>query len=594
MPHMLELDTDLQEKLNKFIIGPWRTEVIIDPSGVNIDISDYIDQNSSIIIRKKKNIMPYANIGAFSISEILIRCLNINNEFNHTIKGKLFYHASSRLYNNASNSDTYIDVPNDDADKFDAGMDMTISDINNTVDITLGSSRTEYDYYTRISLSSGAIGEDFNAGAMLDTYYLPGREVTIKTLFDGVSTKINQYKGRLKCLPKIYQEYAEIELYDNFKPLLEISLKANTYKILTDSIGGYQSTLEITRANSSTDTLDMDDIIINSVYCIIGKWKIEFINDSGNFKVTDPVSIIYTGDITTDFYAGTAPYDYQIYIPSSAWSGTDYDEGDIFDFQTILSLGEGITTNNTIPYFLYKLLMNDYGADLNASDIDTSAWNDIIAAYEAHRGAISFTKSITVLKAVELLQSHINACVFLDNEGKISVDGYKPVQYQGTIYSLSPDTDIEDLDIIDLGRIEKIKGQYNYSHDESNYLNEFIKPEGADNTGIILTLNFPAYFNSDRAQARTTMARIFRMWRRGVHLYQINELFNYGIAFDLNEIYKVTSDHPELAQKYVQVYEIMKDIINGNLTLFVYNMDFIYGNYAFTDVDYTDRGKVTW
>jgi hypothetical protein len=598
MPHVDELHANLQAILKKDIIKAWYTEIILDPSGYNIDLTDYIDTDSNIIINKKKSIYPYGRLGAFSIGEVKIKCVNTGDFFNRNSKGSTFYFASSRLYTSCVWNQSYIDVPKGDGDKFDHANVTTIviRDGSNYSERTISSvDTTSYSYYDRINLT-GNVLTGYDAGAMVETRYLPGKEITVKTCWTGESEKITQFVGVLKEHPRLTADGAEITLYDNFSKLLDIDLKANSYKILTDSLGNYTNTLEIKREEdpASGGLLDMNEITINDSHCKIGDWTLEFTSDSQDYKVTDPDGIEYTGgDVSSNFYIGSSPT-HQLLINSSAWDGTDYDKGDLFEFKTTCALGAGANSYTDIPEILYRILIEDFGADLSTGDLDTTSWTTIRHEFESCHGAITFTKKISVLKAIELLQAHINACVFHNNDGEFAISSYRPQQEPGTVYTLSPDADIMTMDITDEGRIQRIKAKYAFAHDEGDYASQILLPPGADQIGAFLNLNFPAYHTSDRAPGRSSTARIYRMWSRGVNQYSIKEKWGTGIAFDLNEQYKISSDHPVLGEKLTEIFQLSKNISNGDIKINVYDKDFTFGNYAFTDVDYTDRGKVTW
>jgi len=597
MPHLDELHANLQAKLDKQIVDPCYVEVIIDPDGVNIDISSYVKRGTALTISKKKSIRPYSKLGSYSVSEVNITCNNIADFFNHNVKGKTFYHATTRLFQDASSANSYFDVPAGDGDKLVSGDSVFITDLSTgtTVEKTIDSiDTTTYTYYDRIA-TTAALGTDFDAGARAETLYLVGKEVIVKSYFDLVTQKVNQFVGVLAALPKLNNTEARLTIVDNFSKLLNIDITANSYKTLIDSLGTYSDNLIITRAEdpASEGLFNLDEVTINTGYCKIGDWKIEFIDESQNYTVTDPDGIEYTGGTLGDFTVGTSPT-HQLIIADGCWGASnDYDKGDIIEFKTTCAMGLGVNTYNSVPQMLYRLLIEDFGAGLDTGDLATTPWADIIDQFEACRGAITFTKATTVLKAIETLQAHINASVFHNNDGEISIAAYRPQLESGSEYTLSPNADISELDQEDLGRIQRIRLNYNYTQ-EGGYQNKQILPDGAFQVGTFMELNYPAYHTSDRPQTRSSGSRIFRMWERGLKAYEIQEKWNTGIAFDINETYKISSNHPALAERLVEIYEIKKDINNKTVTFSAYDRDFVFGNYAFTEVDYTDRGKVTW
>ena len=596
MPHLLDLTSDLQNVLDKNIIGPVRVKMILDPDDQNIDLSDYIDRVGSIIISKKKSIQPYGDVGRYSASEMNVRMIDKNGYINPCAQSSVFYYATSRLYAAKGSSENFIEVPKGDGGKFVVGGKLIIREGDDSSTHTVYSiDTTTYPDYDKIQFSGPAVPAAYNAGALVETLYMPGKPVVFKNSIDNATTEISQFKGILKELPNINPLYASINLHDNFKKLLEIDLKANDYRIITDGLGGYNNPQEYSRADAgspSNGELDLSLITIDDSKCKIGEWNILFTSDSEDFTLTDPDGIEYTGDTSTPFYVGSSS-NYQIYIPTSAWSGSFVTDDEI-SFQTTCSLGQPANSYNTIPRMIYRLLIEDFGADLTSSDLNESTFTDLISDYDEMRGGISFTQPTTVLKAIELLQQHINGTLFHDNDGKFSISVYRPQLEPSVIRSLSPDADIRELEWEDLGRIERIFVHYNYDHDNGEYLGQIVIPTNATGIGPHLDVYFPAYHADGYGQAKAAGERIYLMWRRGVKAYEIREKYNTGIAFDLNEIYQISSQHPTLVNRVVEIFEFRKDILKGDLVLKAYDLNYVFGHYCFCDVDYCDRGKMTW
>lgn len=588
MPHLTELSAEWQNYLGKDVIRPIYTEVILDPTDKNVDLSPYLDQSGSLKIVKKKAIQPYGDVGRFTAGEVQIDLVNEDDIFNHNVKGKTFYYASSRSYAAFEDGDDHIDIIKGDGSKFSVGMEITITSNTQQLRRTLtGVDTTSYTLYDRLSFAAVS-GFEFTAGSPVEIYYLPGLKVTIKSYSNNIVSQINLFKGVLKAYPALGKGKTSITLLDQFRSLLDISIRANDYRILTDSIGNYVNTIEYSRAGESTGELDLSAVNILTK-CKIGTWNIRF-NSPTLVTITDPDGIEINGNIMS--LIGIEVED-QLLLGLGCFSGT-FEPDDEISFQTTLSLGLPVNNYDSIPQMIYRLLIEEYGADLSASDINETSFTDLISEYDEMRGAISFTRPSSVLKCIELLQQHINACVFLDNDGKFTISAYRPQLDPDTIRTLSPEADIREIDQEDLGRIDRIFAYYDYNQETGQYDNLIVIPEGADQIGNRLEIYFPAYHSTDYGQAKATAERIYLTWRRGIKSYEIKEKFNYGLAFDLNEIYQISSQHPLFANRLVEIYEIEKDLLKKEVTIRAYDINYPFSNYVFVDVHNLDRGRVVW
>ena len=598
MPFVTQLSTDLQNALLKDIVSGIGVEVILDPDGKALDISNYVDRNASLVIQKQKSILPYGSLGAFTVKEVRLRLINKDDYFNHYKKSSPFYYATTRLFAAKPASQGYIDVPKGDGDKYQKNMIINIIQGEDREQFTVGDiDTTTYTDFDRINVGAPGGGPgsiDFDAGSLVETDTPVGKKVVIRTVVDGVSDKIDQFWGYVKGLPKLYRDYVELEFFDMFRALLDEVCKANSYKILTSSVGDYENTRQYTYASTpsgSSVTLDMDDIEINPARCKIGSWEIEFINAT-DYYIRDPDNLEMQGDINTDFYFGTSTR-YQIKIPKYAWGGFP-ETGDKITFQTVLSLGLPVNSYDTIPQMIYRLLLESFGAGLTTADLDDAQFQDVISKMDEMRGAISFTSPVTVLKAIELLQQHINATVFITNGGKFSIDVYMPRKQTETYPAFSPSADIRELQQQAYGKIERIYAKYNFGYNGKNYEHTVVVPNEAQKATTRLNLNFPAYHAGDYGQAKSTAERIWLTWRDGQRVYEIVEKWNYGLALDINERYQIQSTYPDVEQRRVEVFEITKDLLNGEVHLKAFDIEHIFNNYAFTDIDYCDRAAVTW
>lgn len=107
-------------------------------------------------------------------------------------------------------------------------------------------------------------------------------------------------------------------------------------------------------------------------------------------------------------------------------------------------------------------------------------------------------------------------------------------------------------------------------------------------------MRFPAYRNSDRAQARAAAERLWLMWRRDLKSYRVKEKWNYGLALDVNEVYSISSSHPALGGRNVEIYEIEKDLRRCTVVFKALDFSLVFGKYAWYDQDNYDQDKVYW
>ena len=85
------------------------------------------------------------------------------------------------------------------------------------------------------------------------------------------------------------------------------------------------------------------------------------------------------------------------------------------------------------------------------------------------------------------------------------------------------------------------------------------------------------------------------MWRKGVRRYRIQEKWNYGLAFELGDLFKISSRYPVIAERAVVVYQLSKDLLNQTVTALAYDLNYAFDGFAFCDVgDQLDSGKVIW
>lgn len=594
MPHVDELSTSYQNALKREIPARTSVQLKFDPDDLNVDLSDYINQSSRLSIRKSKQIQPFGTLGKYQVSEVTLDMINDGDYFNPNTVGNQFYYAASRLLVAKGSSDAFIQLIKGEAAKFDHANITTVfvSDGSNRTEFTISSiDETDPDFDQINFSASGSIA--YAAGSVVETPYMPGKPATLKITVDGVGS-LDLFYGVMKAHPTLPNggAAAKLVLYDDFRTLLDIELKANDYRTPTDTNGNTQSTITYNRADDpeSDGLLDLSAVTIYSARCQIGTWKI--VHDGlGNYTLTDINGDTYTSDTSSTLNVpdATAP---QLRIPPAAWSGS-FDNEDEITFQTVCYLGSPANSYYNIPAMIEALLTEDFGADLVAARVDSSAFTELKRNYRDMFGVIAFTNATTVLKAIETLQSHVSVTVYHKGDGTVSIAGYRPQLLTGTIPTLSPDADIMELDQDDLGSIDKVIVEYDYSYTSREYLKRIVIPDGSVyTTEKILTVKFPAYH--DEAQALAAGERIWVMWRKGVKSYQITEKWNYGLGLAINDIVKISSTHPLIPERYVEIYEIDIDPVSRKSVCRAYDLNHSFDKFAFADVDYLDSGKVVW
>lgn len=677
MPHVDDLASDLQDALKVNVVAPIYTEIVMDPDGDNIDLSAYLDKEADITVHKSKDLQP-GSFGKFSISEMRIKMNNKDDYFNHNLSVSPFHHTTTRLYEAYNIASHDLSIQKGDGENFAVGEKITISYGLNSDERTIAYiDTTTFPAYDHIIFAGSTMSYAYPGGSIVETKYRPGSTVTIKNYLDDVTTKVSQFYGLLSKLPTLKKAETEITLQDNLINLLGIQLKANDYRIILNSRGGYKNTISYTRADDRTSynnddkltfdidvsgissspevgaiygnndslfkvletdnvktggngfitmwrfsgindpvvsgtltkisthdgpatitirdykqegSLDLSVITIDDSQCKIGKWLVHFKDNSGKFTLTDPDGNKWTGDTGNIIYAGDAG-DYQLSIAASAWDG-DFVMNDEIEFVTVCSFGQPANAYNLIPEMLYRLMIEDFGAGLSSGYLDEDSFTDLISEYDAYSGGISFKEPTTILKAFELLQLHVLGGLFVTNDGTFSINVLRPQGVPSPLRVLSPNSDIEDVEQDDIGRISKVVGYYNFDQENGSYKDYVNVPEFKSGGGI--ELFFPAYHSTDRATVKSICKRVLHIWSRGLKRYRITEKYNTGIAFDLNEIYQISSKHPKFGGRNVVIYDIEKDIKKLELKMYAYDLNFAFGNFLIFDSDNWDEGKVYW
>lgn len=587
MPHVTELASALQTALQKYSVRIG-VRCIFDADDLNIDLSNYLNMDAPVNIQKAISILPYGTIGRYQVGEVTLRMINKDDYFNHTNSSSPFYYASARIISAKGSSDTSVALLKGDGAKFADVSKITLGQGGTATTFTIASVDTSDPNEDVVNFTaSGSVA--YASGTVIETVYLPGRKVTLKTIVENETTEITQFVGILKGHPKINAEYAEITIYDPIKQLLDVELEATSSRIMNDTI---VDTLEYNREDASTGTLDNAQIDVN-FGCPIGEWQIVFA-DATNFTIYAPTGEEQSGDTSSDMFFPTGAGTYWVTIETGAWASS-FEAGDKIKFQTVCALGPPLySAAYSIPAFLKTVITAEFGADLPVTEINETAFDSLITYYDEMFGQITFTENTTVLKAIELIQQTINASVFPQNDGKIGIFTYRPRYDDGSSFPvLSPDTDIREVDMSDLGRIDTVIAHWNYSHPENTYLNKLIIPDAEASRLNAIEIKLPAAYSE--AIARSAAERLWIMWRKGVRAYQISEKFNYGVAWELGDIFRISSDHPSIPSRVVVVYELQKDLRNGEVVANCYDLNYAFANFLVLDSGHKlDNGKVLW
>jgi len=596
MAHLSELSSALQTALDRNVVFNWPyAEIMLDPDGDAIDLSDYL-LDEPLVISKSKNINPDESFGKISISELTVRFINRDNYFSpYNIDGP-FYHATSRLYADYSAGTTTIDVPKDFSVK--VGLIITVSRGAHSDSAVIQSIDESDSYYNRLTLNSVlSASYSYPGGSLIETKYRVGQFMRIRTKFNGLSDTINQYQGIIASLPKIKGAIAEITLQDSLKGLLNNQLKANTTKRMITTVSTVlQGSMQIERADStspSTGNIPEDSIQVNSAYCTIGSWEIEF-TSATEFTVTDPNNVQYSGQTTANFYAGDSSI-YQIKILSSAWSGT-WDDGDRITFNTYCTICKANFGENgdKIPHIIEQIITQDFGGALTSSDYDTAAIAQLKSDYYEYRGGISFDRSLSVLKAIEILLRHLpNTSVYFLNDGMISFKSHKPTPSPSTPNTLSPDADIIEVELSERQKYQRIVGYWDWDYQNNQFNKKYSYP--AEEGEPHIEVKLPAFTANESIYAQSIIRKIFDMWERGVRVYAIREKWNYGVGWELSDIIQISSDFPELSDTIVEIFELKKSANKPQaIEALAFDVSFQFARYLFINEGRLNDGRVVW
>ena len=593
MAHITELSSALQTALNRNVVfNRPEAHVVLDPDGDAIDLSAYV-ADADVAVRKQKGINPDESLGRITISEVTIKFLNINNYFSPEYTDGPFYYTGTKLYADYTHGGTTIDVPKNFAVK--TGLTLVVRSGKYSDSAVIASIDTSDSYYDRITFTAAlSASTDYSAGAVVETKYRVGDYITIATAFKGSGAptdEIAQYKGVISALPKLSGAYAYVTIQDTLRDLLTTQLRANTTKSrLSNTSVNLKSSLTISREDASTGLLSENGISINEYYCKIGAWNIAF-TDATTFEVTDPGGVKYEGSTTTDFYAGDTTI-YQLHIPTTAWTGA-FEQGDEIDFNTFCTICYAThgSNGNTVPKIIELLLTETFAANLSSADYDTTAVDRLKSDFSEYRAGITFENKISVLKAIEVMMRHINAAMFVQNNGPVSFNSYKPQLEPDDPNTLSPDADIRAAEMEIYTRKSRVIGKYDYSGGLFN--KEFSYPfnEGEPHVELLL----PAFTADERIYAEAIARRIYTMWERGVKVYKIEEKWNHGVGFDINDQFAISSDYPAMDSAVVEVFSLNK-VVNhpGKVEALVYDTSYNYDRYLFLDVHRLDDGRVLW
>jgi len=416
-------------------------------------------------------------------------------------------------------------------------------------------------------------------------------EVQIKSKMAGTSSDVNQGLMYLEAV-KLEKANASFVLVDLFKVLLDEKLTADTYNRIKDGVS--QSTISYERTGSSTGTLD--DMTIYSTYCKLGQWTITFTDGSGNYTVDGPGVTEKEGSTGSDFYSNTDATDSQIKIASGDWTGT-FDEGDSITFSTCRTWENKVLIE--IIHDLAKTMLSD--SDIDKSGTYPSTLDTDYSFDRAHNWlalfklSISFDRTTTVLKAIELVANHGNSTPFSNRDGKLAIDVYRP-KYQDSFYNLQNYNDLKECKSETLAPIEAFRIFFNYDYENSAYLNEYVYPNDA--TEDIFEIKLHGFTSEDAGLVHWMATFYYNLWHDGVRVFDPIKEKLHALAIDIGEHYYINSLNPVYENRAIEIIETQKRLLKRDISLKAFDVNSLMGDisaYCFCDVGHKcDDGRIIW
>jgi hypothetical protein len=594
--HLEELTSAQQSFLNKSSVGLISYKLTISSDDGDIVLTDEIASVSPIKLKKRIDLDE--KMEQFTASEVEIDLINDNDAYDYTNVDSIFSLFRVPILTDLAHTDTTVDIPYQTTVPFGlssmdelAGKYFKISDgkvtrqglITNVASNGSGSDLVHRITFTRVSYSSDSSWEyTIAAGNYLEINQLIGCIAQIDYVLNNVDDVITVYKGVVKSVPSLDQEgNAALILQDAFSVLLNQQLGGNIVEVTSyERTGSPEST--------GTLTVNEDNVNLNRGFTDIGVWSILITADNGtyyDFTVTLPDGSTKTG--RTDQYWDSDPNDYYAYasliIFAENWDGA-FDVGDVINLETYYQQD---VSDPHLAWGLYYLLSAHLSSALFYSD--TSQITSIVQRLPLIYAVGVFKKPTTVLQACSVYCQHCNISMYIGAEGKLQLVLLQPYLGQDP-YDLTGDEDVVDVSIKNEPEVPAVKVYYDYDWTEKEFNKSVIFPPGWNGDAVELKLGF---FTTE-SQALWMANFYMAMHEKGLKRILFDEKFNYGLAFSLGDIFQMTSYHPPFTDQLIMIDEFEKARDKSIVKCRAIDIQFIWGDYAYCDMDSADSNKIIW
>ena len=585
--HFSELSSNQQDYLGGPVVGPIYCKLVIEADDGDITLDNDVMRVSPISLRKRIDLDE--NMEQFTASELRIDLINSSNKFDRENEDSIFAVFRTVLLTDVAHTDTTLEIPKLDSPPLGLANisdlvgyyfrygDGKVNRMGLITGITALSESHQISFTPVDYASSSAYAYTVANGNYLEIQQLVGRLATLQYVLPGVTEVITAFKGIITGVPDLRGNgSAELVVQDAFSLLLSTQLDAN-----------YSAVKEYQRTGSSTGTLSIDE---NNVgyQCDIGEWEIEITADNGSyysFTVTFPDGSTKTGRTDQNFYSDANDYsNYSaLVIIAADWSGS-FDVGDVIVVETYWKQLESTHLIEALQDIVYGCLGSDLATDYNELIYDIKPrLNDM-------NPTAVFKKQVTCMQAAASLCQHLNITMFQGSDGKIhyfllqpDLDDSPPV--------INKRTELMDVPVIEhKTRVRGVKILYNYDWDTESFGNELVWPRNWRGETIEMKLGFFTTESQAAFQAQYYLA----MHEKGLRIIHLREKFNFGIGFDLSDRFQINSLIPELQNSLILLYEFTKDKDNGVVDAKGLDVNFVFGDFAFCDIDYCDSEKVVW
>lgn len=302
--------------------------------------------------------------------------------------------------------------------------------------------------------------------------------------------------------------------------------------------------------------------------------------------------------------------------------GYFFKEDDVITFQTNyipkpstndgnITLGDSVFSLLTSSGYLFP---DDYFAkiyDKSAGDLDTAETTsntdiDYTSIENMNQifGYVNvpmvFDQQITVWKAIEVICKHFNVTAYVNRAGLYSISVYRPKSRE-FIRALTGFAPVVKVSQSKLDYFNSVRINYDYDPVLGEYQSKYIL--NVDGSGHfkakepILDLWCPAFHSGVVGQSylASTARHFSALWGEGLTVYDIEMIWNLSIGLQIDEIFDLIVEKPDISTR-IEVFETEAQFTDGTRLVRVraYDSGLSYGQYAFTNVDYTNSDKIVW